>query len=83
MIVRATLVLLSVVAMSDVAQAQSLRRGACGPDIQTYCGKPGKGKLRACLAEHRAQLSPACKIAIADAWLERASRRGAGAKGDE
>ncbi len=73
---RAILVLLAIVVTSDVASAQSLRRGACGPDIQSLCGKPARGELRACLANNRAKLSDACKIAIADRWLERTAKRG-------
>jgi hypothetical protein len=74
---RAILILLAIVATSDVASAQSLRRGACGADIQSFCGKPARGELRKCLADNRAKLSAACKVAIADRWLERAAKRGA------
>jgi hypothetical protein len=49
-------------------------QGACMNDIKTLCGsiQPGGGRIRECMKEHRAQLSDACKIAIADRMLERA-----------
>lgn len=80
---RAILILLATVATTAAvsiatpdASAQSLRRGACASDIQSLCGKPARGELRACLAQNRTKLSDACKIAIADRWLERTGRRG-------
>jgi hypothetical protein len=58
--------------------------GACKTDIQTLCGsvQPGGGRIRDCMRQHRAELSAACKIAIADRMLERrAQRAAAGAQG--
>ena len=48
--------------------------GACMSDIKTLCGsiQPGGGRIRDCMREHRAELSTACKVAIADRMLERA-----------
>jgi len=47
-------------------------RGACAGDIKAMCGsiQPGGGRIRDCMKEHRAQLSIACKVAIADRMLE-------------
>lgn len=57
-----------------------LEQGACMNDIKTLCGsiQPGGGRIRECMSEHRAGLSAACKMAIADRILERAEHRGSG-----
>jgi hypothetical protein len=46
-------------------------------DVKTLCGsvQPGGGRIRECMREHRAQLSNACKVAIADRMLERKQNR--------
>lgn len=78
-----TFVLLAVIASPAVAFAQGgPMRGACKPDIQSLCGavQPGGGRIRDCMREHRAQLSAACKIALADRMLERAGHRGGAAQ---
>jgi hypothetical protein len=56
-------------------------RGACMSDIKTLCAsiQPGGGRVRDCMREHRAQLSIACKAAIADRMLERGHSQSAGA----
>ena len=48
-------------------------QGACMNDIKSLCGsiQPGGGRVRECMREHRAQLSMACKAALADRMLER------------
>jgi hypothetical protein len=48
-------------------------QGACLSDIKALCGsiQPGGGRIRDCMREHRAELSTACKVAIADRMLER------------
>jgi cysteine rich repeat protein len=74
-----TLALLAVIAAPALAHAQGgPMQGACKPDIQSLCGsvQPGGGRIRDCMREHRAQLSAACKVAIADRMLERAGHRG-------
>ena len=50
-------------------------RNACGSDVKALCAgvQPGGGRIRACMKEHRAQLSVSCKLAIADRMLERPS----------
>ena len=52
---------------------------ACKTDLQTLCAgvQPGGGHIRDCMKEHRAQLSAACKISLADRMLERSGQRGA------
>jgi len=54
--------------------------GACMSDIKTLCGsiQPGGGRIRDCMREHRAELSTACKVAIADRMLERGRSRSGG-----
>ena len=46
---------------------------ACTPDIKQFCGqvKPGQGRLRACMTQHRSELSQTCVDAIFQAWLHR------------
>jgi hypothetical protein len=48
-------------------------QGGCMSDVKALCGsiQPGAGRIRDCMKEHRAQLSVACKMAIADRMLER------------
>jgi hypothetical protein len=50
-----------------VRAGRQKRRQACQPDIQTFCKDvpPGRGRFLKCLKEHAAELSPACKSAIA------------------
>ncbi len=71
-----------VLAAAIVAPAAALAQGgpvraACQGDIQTLCGslQPGGGRIRDCMREHRAELSAACKVAIADRMLERKAQR--------
>ena len=54
--------------------------GACMSDIKTLCGsiQPGGGRIRDCMREHRAELSIACKVAIADRMLERGHSQSGG-----
>jgi hypothetical protein len=52
-------------------------RAACQNDIRAMCGsvQPGGGRIRDCMRQHRAELSAACKVAIADRMLERGGQR--------
>jgi hypothetical protein len=61
------------------AQAGPMQ-GACMSDVKALCGsaQPGGGRIRDCMREHRAELSVACKLAIADRMLERGRGQGAG-----
>ena len=54
--------------------------GACMSDIKMLCGsiQPGGGRIRDCMREHRAELSTACKVAIADRMLERGRSQSGG-----
>lgn len=58
---------------------QGAVRSACAGDVQSLCPsvKPGEGRIVKCLAENRAKISVACKVAMADAQLERQAREGA------
>ena len=58
-------------------------QGACRNDVQTLCAgvERGGGRIRDCMRQHHAQISAACKIAIADRMLERSGQRGARAQG--
>jgi hypothetical protein len=42
---------------------------SCRPDLQMLCGgiPPGGGRLVACLAQNETQVSPTCKMALAEA----------------
>jgi len=46
--------------------AQGPIRQACSVEIQNYCADvtPGDGRLRACLASHRDELTQACRDAL-------------------
>jgi hypothetical protein len=72
------LVIAFALAMPNAALAQPAGpRGACRGDIQTFCaGVPrGGGRIRECMKQHRAELSAACKVELADRMLARPSRR--------
>ena len=53
-------------------------RDACRQDKESFCKsvERGQGRIAKCMAEHRAQLSPNCKLALADRMLERRAERG-------
>lgn len=57
------------VALAAQEPPPSSPRVACKADFATYCPgvQPGNGRIAACLKEHEAQLSPACKDALAKA----------------
>jgi hypothetical protein len=44
-------------------------RAACEADIQKFCAgvQPGGGRIRACMRQHKDELSDGCKQAIAKA----------------
>jgi hypothetical protein len=46
---------------------------ACRPDVAQFCGQlqPGGGRIRACIREHFAELSPGCKQALVQARQQR------------
>jgi hypothetical protein len=58
------------------ALAEPGHDGPCRSEVHTLCAgvQPGGGRIRDCMKEHRAQLSTACKVAIADRMLEHAGR---------
>ena len=78
MIFRSAFTIAVVALLPNFAFAEpGLLRGACGEDMKALCGsvQPGGGRLRDCMREHRAQLSNACKVAIADRMLERSASK--------
>ncbi|MGY2046829.1 hypothetical protein [Methylobacterium sp. JK268] len=72
---------LCVLALATPALAQNRgtpeQQQACTPDAMTLCGEfiPDPGRVRACLLGRRANLSPACRAAIAPSLPERAPRK--------
>jgi hypothetical protein len=46
---------------------------ACRGDVAEFCGQlqPGGGRIRACIREHVAELSPGCKQALIQARQQR------------
>jgi len=66
--------LLSVALMTSAATAQGTpeQRAACEGDAMRLCGEfvPDVEKITACMARHRRQLSPACRV-----YFERGRRR--------
>ncbi len=50
------------------ASQRGKRWAACSSEIQKYCGdiERGRGKIRACLEEHTADLSDGCKQRMAE-----------------
>jgi hypothetical protein len=67
----------ALLAGAAVAAPADMRR-ACKADTDAQCAgvKPVGGALLTCLAVHRAQVSDACKIAIADQLLEHRAAKG-------
>jgi hypothetical protein len=54
--------------------------GGCQQDIETFCKgvEKGEGRIRACLKQHRHELSPNCKAAIKAARAQHAQQAGSG-----
>jgi hypothetical protein len=70
--IRALIAAAGVIAPVLAWAAPGALGGACMNDMKTLCGavEQGGGRIRDCMREHRASLSDACKIAIADRMLE-------------
>ncbi len=77
MSLRAFAVVAALAALPATAALADVRE-ACHQDRETLCRgvEKGGGRIARCMAEHRAQLSPACKLALADRMLERRAERG-------
>ena len=75
---------LTVGIIPTLAQAEpGAGRGACLRDIKTLCAgiQPGGGRIRNCIKENRAQLSPECKTALSERMMERRQNRQGGLGG--
>ena len=86
MIFRSAFTIVVVALLPNHALAEpGLLRGTCGEDMKALCGsvQPGGGRLRDCMREHRAKLSNACKLAIADRMLERSANKAANSSAPE
>jgi len=72
----AAVAIFALVPRLGIAEPGPLRE-ACRNDVKALCGsvQPGEGRIRNCMREHRAQLSNACKLAIADRMLERGANK--------
>ena len=73
MLFKSMLAIVFVALLPGLALAETgPRHEACRNDVKALCGsvQPGGGRIRDCMREHRAQLSNACKLAIADRMLE-------------
>jgi Cysteine rich repeat len=57
-------------------------RQACQADVQKFCGdvKPGGGRIRDCMAEHKDDLSQACRDALSSARAHHQGPKGNGAQ---
>jgi hypothetical protein len=53
-------------ASSSAASAVGTRHGACAGDIQKFCAdvEHGKGKIRECLVQRAAELTPGCRMRV-------------------
>jgi hypothetical protein len=77
---RALVVSIGLIAPTLASAQSGPLHGACQNDIKAMCGsvQPGGGRIRECMKERRAQLSVACKLAIADRMLEHEHKKAAG-----
>ncbi|MDE2363062.1 MAG: hypothetical protein KGM42_10330 [Hyphomicrobiales bacterium] len=68
--------------LAAAAPALADARSACRQDVETLCNgvERGGGRIMRCMSEHRAALSPTCKMALADRMLERRAERQPGAE---
>jgi Cysteine rich repeat len=69
--------LLALLLSSSAALAAPGGRGPCAADVQKFCSgvQPGGGRIAACLKEHQADLSPACKEKGAEMKERREERK--------
>ena len=72
--VAATLVLSSGLSLAADQPVSNGPRAACKADVETLCPgiQPGGGRIIACLQQNAAQVSAACKDALARAREKRA-----------
>ena len=74
----AGLALASTLILADAAAAQGAMAGvraACQSDLQTLCAgvQPGGGRIKACLKDHKDQVSAGCKSALAQMMADKKS----------
>jgi Cysteine rich repeat len=69
--IAAILLLSASSAMAQMRPGAMAAARACRPDIRQFCGNvpPGRGRIKACMKEHIAELSEPCKEALFQAWL--------------
>ena len=79
----AVLVLSSGVALAADQPQRSSSRAACKADVEKLCSgtQPGGGRIVGCLKQNEAQVSPACKDALAKAQEKKAAPAPAAPKG--
>jgi hypothetical protein len=53
-------------------------RQACEPDVQKFCEsvQPGGGRIKACMAQHKHELSQPCRDALKRARAQHQSGKG-------
>jgi len=63
-------------------QGQTVR-AACAADFKKFCAdvQPGGGRIRACIAQHRDELSDGCRDALQQARAHRPPARNPGGQG--
>ena len=66
------------------APAAPTVRQACQADVQKFCGdvKPGGGRIKECMMQHKDDLSPGCRDALGAAHAHRQAAKSNGAQSD-
>jgi hypothetical protein len=77
LLVISTLAMWTTVALAADQAPSGSRRAACKEDIAKFCPgiHPGGGRIPACLKQNEAQLSSACKDAIANSREKNAPQK--------
>ena len=76
--------LASVGLAQQAPPAPTAVRQACQADIQKLCAgvQPGGGRIRECILQHRDELSPPCREALASARAHRRAVKGSAPQGE-
>ncbi len=68
----------NVLAADEPSEGGSMhdKNGPCKADVEQYCHdvKPGGGRIKSCMKEHKDQLSAGCKQALAEKKKEHQSK---------